>query len=310
MTPVVVPAGERIREAVELQLQYLELKERRRQARELLESVDSGLVKLDALTVQSPNRVEAAQLLVTQPDRTMFVWPAVSRRGLNPVRAAEYRRLLGIESRRLFDASRCWIGQTLLDTDQRRESRELREAGFPHLTDLLFLHREFDAAPPDENSPIELAVDVFDESSNANLFAKTLEQTWIGTLDCPELDGSRTGQEALVSHRLSGTFDPSRWWLFRLQGEVAGVLLMTAHPPDRRVWEVVYLGVVPEFRGRRLGRLILGYGLQQAQCAGAEEVVLAVDTRNRPALDVYKRFDFREFDRRLVHGRLKSQSES
>lgn len=307
MTPVVVPAGKLIREAVELQLQSLEVEERRRQARELLESVDSGLVRLDVPTVQSADRVEAAQLLVTQPDGTMFVWPAVSRRGLNPARAAEYRRLLGIDSRRLFDASGCWIGQTLLDTDQKRESRELREAGFPHLTDLLFLHREFAAEFPDEALPAGLTVEVFDESSNANLFAKTLEQTWIGTLDCPELDGSRTGLEALVSHRLSGTFDPSRWWLFRLQGRVAGVLLMTAHPPDNRVWELVYIGIVPAFRGQRLGAALLRHALKTAGSYGADEVVLAVDIRNHPAMVIYRQFGFREFDRRLVHGRLKSQ---
>lgn len=309
MTPVVVPAGERIREAVELQLQSLEAEERRRQARELLDSVDSGLVKLNVPTVQSADRVEAAQVLVTQPDGTMFVWPAASRRGLNPVRAAEYRRLLGAESRRLFDISGCWIGQTLLDTDQKRESRELREAGFPHLTELLFLHREFEAAFPDESSPMRLAIEVFDESSNANLFAKALEQTWIGTLDCPELDGSRTGQEALVSHRLSGAFDPSRWWLFRLQGQVVGVLLMSAHPPDNRVWELVYIGVVPAFRGQRLGAALLRHGLKVAGSHGADEVVLAVDIRNHLAMAVYRQFGFREFDRRLVHGRLRSQRE-
>jgi len=306
MTPVVSPAGDRIREAVELQLQALDVEERRRQARELLESAASGHVKLDVPIIQSPDRVEAVQLLVAQSDGTMFVWPAASRRGLNPDIAAEYRRRLGIESCRLFDASRCWIGQTLLDTSRKRESRELSDAGFPHLTDLLFLHREFEAALPDGDAPLGLTVEVFDESSNANLFAWTLEQTWIGTLDCPELDGSRTGQEALVSHRLSGAFDPSRWWLFHLQDQVAGVLLMTAHPPDNRVWELVYIGIIPAFRGQRLGAVLLQYGLKMARSHGADEVVLAVDIRNHPAMAVYRQFGFREFDRRLVHGRLKT----
>src|SRR5437660_4997313 len=51
------------------------------------------------------------------------------------------------------------------------------------------------------------------QSSLESAFAKVLQQTYEGTLDCPELCGARTIDEILAGHRGEGKFDPAYWWL-------------------------------------------------------------------------------------------------
>jgi ribosomal protein S18 acetylase RimI-like enzyme len=58
---------------------------------------------------------------------------------------------------------------------------------------------------------------------------------------------------------------------------------------------------VAEARGAGLGRALTGKAIQEARTAGVQHVTLAVDARNRPARNLYTRFDFAQFDRREVY---------
>jgi mycothiol synthase len=53
------------------------------------------------------------------------------------------------------------------------------------------------------------------------------------------------------------------------------------------------LGVLPEYRGRGLGRAILLEGVRRLKAAGAQEVMLQVATGNENALGLYKSCGFR-----------------
>jgi ribosomal protein S18 acetylase RimI-like enzyme len=81
------------------------------------------------------------------------------------------------------------------------------------------------------------------------------------------------------------------------------LLLMTEHL-DQRMWEVVYLGLVPEARGRGYGRGMLREGLRRAQAAGGFEVFLAVDKANHFAIKLYESLDFAAVGVQAVHMRF------
>jgi ribosomal protein S18 acetylase RimI-like enzyme len=61
------------------------------------------------------------------------------------------------------------------------------------------------------------------------------------------------------------------------------------------------MGVVGPARRRGLGREILLHALAEARAAGAPSLTLCVDSRNRPAWDLYRGLGFRPFDRREVY---------
>lgn len=271
-------------------------------AEEMLASSARGEVALDGLLLaERAGRTVGAGLIVFQRDGAAFVWPPVARDGF----ADEVADAILGEMRLRLDASGAWIGQCLLEPGQTDDRAALVRSGFPYLTDLVFMQRSLaDVQFPASTSDLEAVV--FDPADNAPEFAAMLERTYHGTRDCPELDGVRSGSEALASHRTAGAFDPSRWWLFRSGGENVGVLLMTDHP-EQQAWEVVYLGIVPEARGRGLGRTVLTYGLQAAQSAGRASVMLAVDVRNSYARKIYEQAGFVEITVCAVHARVRER---
>lgn len=304
----VVAAGESLAEAAALQFRSLPSDERRTRVELLLESHRRGEVRIDdSRVILDSGRVVGVLLLVVQNDGTINVWPAVTDSRIPPYDAIPMQRELYAAAVRVVDASGAWIAQSLLESTEEETSDELTTNGFPRLTSLLFMNRSLDIPIPPRGLPADCRLIAFDSESDSGRFARTIERTYVGTLDCPELNGCRNGEQSLQAHRRSGVFDSSRWLLLALGDTDAGLLLLTEHPDDQ-VWELVYLGLVPEVRGRGLGRVLLLEGLHRAQRAQTLEVVLAVDERNDPAIRVYEGLDFTPFERRLVHVRLPERS--
>ena len=79
----------------------------------------------------------------------------------------------------------------------------------------------------------------------------------------------------LASYR-DATADPPTWWLALADDRPAGVLLLSGD-------ELTFLGVVPEFRGRGVGRFLLDLALRQSPALS-----LIVDARNAPAFQLYR----------------------
>jgi len=85
------------------------------------------------------------------------------------------------------------------------------------------------------------------------------------------------------------------------------VLLLADHPSARH-WELVYMGLVPEARGRGWGRQITQHAQLMARRAGVDRIVLAVDAANSPALEMYRAAGFEKWDRRHVLVRFPSSA--
>jgi ribosomal protein S18 acetylase RimI-like enzyme len=123
-----------------------------------------------------------------------------------------------------------------------------------------------------------------------------VERSYIGTRDCPQLNGVRRTAEVLAGYRSIGPFDPERWLLVRHAGEDVGCLLLAEHP--QKIWELAYMGLTPEARGNGWGLELTRHGQWLARQAGASRFVLAVDATNEPALQTYAAAGLDCWDRR------------
>ena len=86
-----------------------------------------------------------------------------------------------------------------------------------------------------------------------------------------------------------------------------GCLLVNLHP-DVNHAEIVYLGLIPEVRGRGWGLLLTRRAQQLARERHCERVVLAVDAANEPAARLYADAGFSQFDRRAIWIRSLSET--
>jgi ribosomal protein S18 acetylase RimI-like enzyme len=303
MIDIVPAVDEEYETALALLFDRLPADQQQASIADVLKALRRGRITLHGLlTARVEGAISGAILYIMQADRTAFVWPPATS-GAGSMSATEDALLREVIRR--IEMADAWIGQCLIDRHWRQERATLERNGFSHLTDLRFLVRRLDEAPGKPAGAAAEAAEtletvVYQPGVNDSRFARLIEQTYRETRDCPELEGTRTGEQALVSHRMSGDFDPSRWRLFRWRARDAGVLLMNDHP-EQAAWEVVYLGVARDCRGNGLGRRMLAEGLSAARAAQRSAVLLAVDCRNEYAGKVYDDLGFVETDRRAVH---------
>ena len=299
----IVPASrDEYEAALALLFDWLPAAEQQTSIADVLKALRRGRVAHHGLLTARENGLMVGSILyILQEDRTAFIWPPVAVAG-TPAAAIEDTLLQ--EVIRQIESHNAWIGQCLIELARREARQTMERNGFKHLTDLRFLVRQFDSGslPIPDASPGGDALEAvtYEPGVNESRFARLIEESYRETRDCPELEGTRTGEQALVSHRASGDFDPARWKLYRWRGSDAAVLLMNDHP-DQAAWEVVYLGVARDCRGNRLAHRILSQGLLAARAAGRTAIVLAVDCRNNYAAKVYNDLGFAETDRRAVH---------
>ena len=190
------------------------------------------------------------------------------------------------------------LAQCLLAPEETSLAAPLLRNGFRHVTALWYLRHERELPPSWLGTPSRLTLQTYEEADH-DLFHATLWRTYEGTLDCPEVAGARTLEDVLTGHKAQGAFDPSLWWLGRAGADPVGVLLVaaTAEPP---VWEVAYVGVVPEARRQGFGRELLLRALLEARAAAVPELFLTVDGRNHAAWALYRSLGFTPFDKREV----------
>jgi ribosomal protein S18 acetylase RimI-like enzyme len=237
-----------------------------------------------------------AGLFTEQPGRVGFVWPPGVPSG-HPLRSTIQEAILADVSRRLDELNLC-LGQVILDPHDGAARETLIRNGFPFLTDLHYMLSPANASPPcPQPSPFE--TETFDAEFNAERFARLVAMTYENTLDCPELSGLRTPEESLAAHQATGRFDPRRWQIFKHQQQDAGLLLINEHP-ERDLWEIVYLGVAPQARGKGLGEHMVQTAAAEAG-RNSRSIVLAVDARNHLARKIYERCGFLDLTVQSVH---------
>jgi mycothiol synthase len=191
--------------------------------------------------------------------------------------------------------------QALIVADFGEEFDLLLAAGFEHYADLLYMaatERTFPAHLPP--APLEFAA--YDDHQQDRL-ARLLQSTYVGSLDCPRLNGVREIADVITGYRSTGTFSPARWLFVRRAESDIGCLLLAEHPQYKQ-WEVAYVGLVPEARGRGWGIATVRHAQWLARRAGMDRLLLAVDAANQPAIATYAAAGFTAWDRRSVMLRI------
>ena len=186
------------------------------------------------------------------------------------------------------------LAQAMLAADD--DPQPFVAAGFTHLAQLIYLQtsREaFPQQPPQRVSFEPLAAE--DEDRFRRLLAGTYEQT----LDCPGLHRVLSVDATLAGYRGQASYEPGLWFIARHAGQDVGCLILAAHSPD--LWELVYMGLVPDARGQGLGQDLVAQALWLAGQQQASVLALAVDAANAPALAAYGRFGFAPFDELAVY---------
>jgi len=195
---------------------------------------------------------------------------------------------------RVFAQSRCLrLIQVLLDPASS-DPHSVPAAGFTRLARLDYLDRPTSAMAglaPGLRPPPDLRWLPFSDQSR-QLFAETILATYRDSRDCPGLNGLRTIDDIIAGHQASAKFDPA-WWLLLCDGSGPLGCLLLGEIPLRNAAEVIYMGLTPPARGKKLADHLIVKAIALARSARLNALTLAVDAANVPAIRVYGRFGFR-----------------
>ena len=262
----------------------------------LLAAAERGEIVLDGLfAALDSGKPCGATWAQPHPGKTAVLWPP------NVACSKEVAKQLVAQAVTYLDATDVSMTQTLLAREDNSATDLLQQAGFFHLADLSYLVRECDRSSVTSGAA-DLEFEDFAASQRSRL-AQLLERTYVGTLDCPGLNGIRHIDDVIDGYQATGVFQPQHWKFVRHEDRDVGVLLLTDHPGPQH-WEIVYMALVPEARGRGWGQQICRQALRLAAVAGQLRVVLAVDQKNSPALLMYEQAGFQQWDTRVVFLRL------
>lgn len=203
----------------------------------------------------------------------------------------------------LLEAVVQWCGrqdvtmlQALHESPTGDDARLFQQMGFVCLTHMFYLVSVPRARTTSLESDVEL--ENYDRAQ-ANRLAAILQETYQGTLDCPELNGKRSGQDILDGYRSVGNSGDSYWYFVRLGGREVGCVLLADHANDDQM-ELVYMALIPDVRRKGLGRTLVQFAKQCAVKAGRRKLTAAVDGRNKPALACYFAGGFHVWGQRFI----------
>jgi mycothiol synthase len=231
-------------------------------------------------------RLTWAVLPIVSPGRGMILMvPPRLRPGLFPRHVAELIASATLEPRR----HDCNLVQVLIDPEHRAVARAIQDCSFEPIAELIYLGRQVTQAIPGR---------IFDETRfhlwryDRTLhyrFAQTIERSYIDSLDCPMLNGKRHIEDIIASHKSAGEFDPDLWHLLtdRENRELGVLLLNRLH--RREGLELVYIGLTPEARGKRIADMLMRIGINTLAGEGGGALVTSVDAANAPARRLYHR---------------------
>jgi len=240
-------------------------------------------------------RLEWTLLPVVSPGRTMLILTPTRLLKFTPASSAA---VLVREVCRHFAMRDVHLAQLLLDPQEQPVRDLYQSAGFTELAELVYLsrpiRRTLDIPPPPEGFQL-----VHYSDPTHELFMRAITLSYRNSLDCPALNGLRDMEDVLTGHKAAGEFEPTLWHVL-LEGDEPRAVLLLNRSPNVESLELVYLGLVPETRGRGLGDWMMKLALGLAARDQKTEISLAVDSRNAPALKLYFRHGLQRVGSRLA----------
>jgi ribosomal protein S18 acetylase RimI-like enzyme len=286
-------------EALGLVLSELTPSQRRDVAAALLNTEDPADLANEPLYVaMRGDRVFGAAWGQRQSGNIAVFWPprfVAHPEGETSRRLAEHVMLA-------LDATSVEMTQVLVAPSDEEIVPVLNHVGFRQLAELQYLTCEAGSFPRERPRPADLEFVAYDGTQRARLM-RLIDRSYEGTLDCGGLNGVRQLDNVVTGYQETGVYRPENWLFVRSRQEDVGILLLADHPQAHH-WELMYMGLVPEVRGRGWGRQIAQHAQWLAGCAGVERIVLAVDSVNVPAVQMYRSAGFEMWDRRRVYVRF------
>ncbi len=205
-----------------------------------------------------------------------------------------------------LDPAEVVLAQSLTEPDDLDLIASLQDAGFLRLADLAYMRRPIPRGSaatklqPRFPAGVEVVtLDRFAPAQADELLRQALDTSYEGTLDCPDLCGMRTTDDVLQSHKAVGEHDPRLWFVVMIGGNPVGCMLLSCGAGPETA-ELVYLGLGPLARGKGIAGALLDLGLQRLGSRSEATLACAVDTRNTPALRLYRRARFKRFATRVA----------
>lgn len=258
----------------------------------------SGVDLTGLLACRSQSRLLGAILCIESPGRTMIFWPPRISAGLAPTDDRDVQISLMRSARSFASQRQVRFVNALLDDADSDVVPLFVAHGFFRATRLLYLHRAIDERPVNARLPDVQYVGYSLDRHAA--FVEVVAQSYVGSLDCPELNGVREREEILEGHRAQGRFVPERWLLAQYDGTIIGCLLLGTWD-DLSALEIAYVAVLPGWRGRGFGHELIREAIRQAVQAKLRYITAAVDSRNLPAVRLYEQEGFTQWESREVY---------
>lgn len=189
--------------------------------------------------------------------------------------------------------------QAFVDPERADEIAMLSEAGLEPAARLVEMRRELPARNVCSSMPAEGISFVDVRECGLDPLKQLIASTYEDSLDCPTLLGRRGMDEVIESHKHTGIFTPAWWKIIMVSGAAAGCFLLNRSSSETEC-RMVYIGVVPAFRARGIGKAMLAHAFRVAVSAGCRTMRLAVDADNSPALRLYSGVGFHQTSVRQV----------
>ncbi|MBN9120118.1 MAG: GNAT family N-acetyltransferase [Planctomycetes bacterium] len=235
------------------------------------------------------DRLHAAALVQSLPGALGVAWAprGDSAKAIDAatVAACEWLRSHGVK-----------VCQAFATAGEVADMIALERLGFRRTTQLVFMQRDCSPTGLPATDPARSLSFVADGLPFSREFATTLLATHQETRDCPELNAPRTAEELLEGFGASANGET---YLVR-RGEVCVGVVMFEPGAAPEVAELTYIGIVPDERGSGLGGELLKFVATETSAAGHARLNVSVDARNAPAMKLYTRHGFVEYDRREV----------
>jgi RimJ/RimL family protein N-acetyltransferase len=165
------------------------------------------------------------------------------------------------------------------------EARLFRAMQFQHITQLLTMRWRFQhgaSLRPGHAQVRFVAV----EDQQEEEFRSTLEQTYVESLDAPELEHYQTSAEILAGQVQNNC---QRWIVRTPAGNAVGVLVLSQ---EGTLGQLNYCGIIPQARRQRMGTDAVLWALQYFRGHYLRRVSVRLDGRNEPARRLYERSGF------------------
>jgi ribosomal protein S18 acetylase RimI-like enzyme len=229
--------------------------------------------------IERDGQARAACMLICSPGRCGTVLLS------DAIEPADHAGAASALAQLVATAGRCrlCLVQALLEMDFRGTDL-LADVDFARIGDLHYMERL--VGGPSRQRPDGDQQWLPYGRQHHDVFAQVIEASYEDTLDCPALTGVRETEDVIAAHKAAGVFEPNGWLLLVCEGQPVGVLLLN-RVVYRSALEIVYMGLIPQARGRGLGHVLVQRAIVEAQHRDVGALLLAVDARNTPARRIY-----------------------